>query len=275
VVWWKSWKSWSSHFVNLISTLSSHLCLMSHVTLFTFTIHFICSIYASNGLLCNMCSTSIKRHEVVVLFYKYFVEDSISNQATKEILLFLEELTKKLGMKGRVLLAEEGINGTLSSPTMSDMEVFIHEMETYQITPSKTLFTNMDWKLSSIDSTDSQSQPFPDLKLSLVKEIVSTGGVITVDEISKFGGKHLSPEEFHQCLLDAWTDEVPLEGDGRSAKRKEVVVIDVRNTFEHAIGHFQMAKRRAMNPKMVTFSEFDTKFCAEQSEYLKDKKVLM
>lgn len=223
-----------------------------------------------------MCPSSNQKHELVVLFYKYFVEDTISNEMTKEILLFLEELTKSLGMKGRVLLAEEGINGTLSAPTMKEMEFFIQEMEKYQIIPSKLLFTNMDWKLSSIDtSADSHSQPFPDLKLSIVKEIVSTGGVITVDEIEKFGGKHLSPEEFHQCLLDAWSDELPLEGDGQCATRKEVVVIDVRNTFEHAIGNFQTEKRRAINPKMVTFSEFDAKFCAEQCEYLKDKKVLM
>lgn len=222
-----------------------------------------------------MSQLSNKSHEVVVLFYKYFVEDKVSYQATKDLLSFLETLTKKLCMKGRVLLAEEGINGTLSAPTMNEMKSFIHEMETYQVAPSIALFTDVDWKLSSIDHHISQSQPFPDLKLSLVKEIVSTGGVITVDEIEKFGGKHLSPEEFHQCLLDAWSDDTPAELDDRGTKRKEVVVIDVRNTFEHAIGNFQTEKRRSMNPKMVTFSEFDAKFCAEQSEYLKDKKVMM
>jgi UPF0176 protein len=222
-----------------------------------------------------MSQLSNKSHEVVVLFYKYFVEDKVSYQATKDMLSFLETLTKKLCMKGRVLLAEEGINGTLSAPTMNEMKIFIHEMENYQVAPSIALFTGVDWKLSSIDHHVSQSQPFPDLKLSLVKEIVSTGGVITVDEIEKFGGKHLSPEEFHQCLLDAWSDDTPTGLDNRGTKRKEVVVIDVRNTFEHAIGNFQTVKRRSMNPKMVTFSEFDAKFCAEQSEYLKDKKVMM
>ena len=45
--------------------------------------------------------------------------------------------------------------------------------------------------------------PFPDLKIQIVKEIVNTGGAINVDEIPIDTGKEISAEEFHGILLDA------------------------------------------------------------------------
>jgi predicted sulfurtransferase len=109
-------------------------------------------------------------------------------------------------------------------------------------------------------------KPFPDLKLGILKEIVSTGNTVTVQDIPQLGGKHLTPSEFHNALED----------DGE----KETVVIDVRNTFEYNIGHFVPPSREknkvteVMNPEMVTFSAFNG-FCDKNVDFLKDKRVLM
>lgn len=217
-------------------------------------------------------------HKIVVLFYKYFVDDEVSNQESlQDMLWFVESKAKYFMMKGRVLIAMEGINGTLSATSKKCIDEFVKHMESYELTSSKKLFSNIDWKFSPIGSSISERhrQPFPDLKISLVKEIVSTGGTVKVDEIRSYGGKHMSPEEFHKCLVEAWTVENTSQEKTRGVKRKDIVVIDVRNTFEHAIGNFQDSVHQSLNPQMVTFSEFDSKFCAEQSEYLKDKKVLI
>jgi predicted sulfurtransferase len=116
----------------------------------------------------------------------------------------------------------------------------------------------------------------------------------------------LSPQEFHQALQEGWDNDTIDNIDNDNKKpRKEMVVIDVRNTFEHAIGRFQISTtsttnstitsitngenkngsttskphvphaHSAIQPEMVTFSTFDSNFCAKQADYLKDKKVLL
>jgi predicted sulfurtransferase len=215
-------------------------------------------------------------HRNVVLFYKYFIlESAILSElpsTMNQIESFLRETCMHLHMRGRVLLATEGINGTLSSINSTDMNVFINAIENYKISDT-LVFSNIDWKMSDVDDdlVQQNRHPFPDLKISIVKEIVSTGNVIQVEDIPKYGGRHLSPEEFHN-VLEKYQDTHGNDGD-----KKELVVIDVRNTFEHAIGHFQYShdKKAAINPEMVTFSSFDGKFCAENADYLKGKRVLM
>jgi len=273
-------------------------------------------------------------------------------------------------MKGRILLSTEGINGTLSCSTEMELKEYIERMEGFDligelgapptsnhddddanskvaaaevvtVTPkagSGHLFANIDWKTSttttnnksSSSSSQTQIDPFPDLKIQIVKEIVNTGGAIHVDEIPLDTGKEISAEEFHSILVDAQQQQ---EGDASSTdnddssdaidgerplkkhkvddtEKKEVVLIDVRNTFEHAIGHFihptfsttrgdsskndgavddkdtkaattttttttEASPTPAINPNTVTFSHFDSTFCSRNSESLKDKKVLM
>lgn len=215
-------------------------------------------------------------HQSVVLFYKYFIhETSILSSGSSSIMTdietFIRDACTKLHMRGRILLAVEGINGTLSTISPAEMQTFIDAMENYEI-KGRHIFTHIDWKMSAVDDDLLQRNrhPFPDLKISIAKEIVSTGNVIPVHDIPKYGGKHLSPEEFHGILQKHQN----LEGNDDG---KELVVIDVRNTFEHAIGHFRYGhdKRSAMNPKMVTFSSFDAQFCATKADYLRDKKILI
>lgn len=238
---------------------------------------------------CNEPRGLTQKHAAVVLFYKYFVSDEggtglliqrYPGVYVGRLQQFCKDLCSRLGLKGRLLIAREGVNGTLSANTRETLQQFIDHMEAFDLVrdfglpnedgsfPTKEfIFQGIDWKISVIESSFSPKydcsilEPFPDLKISVVKEIISTGGAVSVNDVMDKGGTHLSPTEFHQCLLD----------------NPDAVLIDVRNTFEHAIGHFVHPSSHlpALNPATVTFSSFDATFCAHNADALKGKKVLM
>ena len=179
----------------------------------------------------------------VVLFYKYFLPSKCptiynlhKEYYLEEIYSFLRNLCggsngpndddddDGLGFKGRILLATEGINGTLSTNNTNLMKEFIRRMENFNLltdipkppsppggssstipsSPSPLsssddideeneinnkgyIFRNIDWKQSSTSTSSYDDgvivEPFPDLKISKVKEIVSTGGLIHVQDM--------------------------------------------------------------------------------------------
>ena len=262
-------------------------------------------------------STSAMHHTSVVLFYKYFLSSSSSSSSSvdddcslfrlhashyvERLIEHQKQLCNSLNMRGRILLGAEGINGTLSAS--DDMQKYVDTMKSFNLvrdlgpppasngTASEAivtdsipgnhsncgLFSDIDWKFSSVSpELASRSHIFPDLKVSAVKEIVATGG-LSIDDIPTYGGKHLSPEEFHNQLMQGG---------------KDLILIDVRNTFEYDIGHFvnpnpsgdgaesavvsnNAASSPAINPEMTNFTQFDAQFCARNADKWKDKKVLM
>lgn len=241
-------------------------------------------------------------HECIVLFYQYFLPSSSDNDDDDEscssyqfflqhsdhympkICTFMEQTCCQLNMKGRILLSYEGVNGTLSAENQNVMNQFIHTMEElnimtqFNLPPNITatttnlslyLFTNIDWKFSSTTKTMTMNDPFPDLKIRLVKEIVSSGGAVHVSELPKHGGTHLSPTEFHNRLSQHWSSS--------EKKNDNVVVIDVRNPYEYDVGHFQSTDGNhvAINPDMNTFATFDSHYCAKHADSYKDKEVFM
>jgi predicted sulfurtransferase len=238
---------------------------------------------ANEGQTNNRAVTEARKHKVVVLFYKYFLSETSPSILREHAEYYVKKLYQhqleicfRLKLRGRVLLSSEGINGTVSAEDEETLEAYISAMNDFDLlgdcgtpndandsavgsTEKSRLYASIDWKQSIVD--DGTQEPFPDLKISVVKEIVSTGGSLKVDDISQHGGTHLSPQEFHDTLHQA----------------ENVVLIDVRNTFECEIGHFVNPRTQepAINPQMVTFSSFDASFCAKQASNLKDKKVLM
>lgn len=239
------------------------------------------------------------RHRAVVLFYKYFVTSEFpvlrrdarhASFYEDKLVAFFKSKCQRYRLKGRILVSSEGVNGTLSAKDMDTLDAFIEDMEQFELIrdcglpndegdeetknanslleqeyhnhqqKEHYLFQNVDWKKSSSDP-DRLPEPFPDLKVSIVKEIISSGGGVTVDEIPTHGGLHLDPQEFHRVL----------------AEEPNVVLIDVRNTFECEIGHFvnPQTYEAAIDPEIEKFSMFDYAFCAKEAEALKDKKVLM
>lgn len=223
------------------------------------------------------------RHSSIVLFYKYFLPSDYpllhlhASHYEDKLQQFQKNLCNRLALKGRVLLASEGINGTVSAESPGILKSYIDAMEGFdlilefgvpedcsnqEIALQKNdyhIFKNIDWKTSN--NHDGVLEPFPDIKVSIVKEIISTGGTVSVEDIREKGGTHLPPSEFHRAIVE----------------NPDAVLIDVRNTFEYDIGHFihPTSQNPAINPEMVTFSSFESTFCDRKAAELNGKKVLM
>lgn len=173
----------------------------------------------------------------ILLFYKYIdIENPI------KIRDWQIELCKKLNLKGRILLANEGINGTVGGMA-EDINLYIEAMR------ENFLFHDIDFK-ESIGIDDD----FPRLSVTVKKEIVKLG-LDTKEINASMGGIPLSPEEFHSMLEN---------------KDNEVVVLDGRNAYESKIGTFESA----IKPQINYFREFP-KYIDKNLDLFKNKKVLM
>ena len=180
----------------------------------------------------------------VILFYKYVPVANVPALAESQ-----RAVCERLELTGRLLLGNEGVNGTLGG-TSEALREYIQHMETHD---PQGRFGGIDWKWAT-----SAKPPFAALSVREVGEIVSTGGVPV--DIETQGGEHLSPAAWHSELASG---------------RDDLVLIDVRNTYEHAIGHFVDSRgAKAQEPRMRAFSEF-AQYASSRADSLKDKRVLM
>lgn len=175
--------------------------------------------------------------EKIILFYKYI--DIINPQG---IVNWQKQLCQELGLKGRVWIASEGVNGTLGG-LEENIEKYKQAMEAHD------LFGQIDFKESS-----ASSNYFPKLKIKLKKEIVRLEIDPNILKASN-GGKHLTPEEVHNLI---------------SKTPEDLVLLDARNNYESAIGTFE----NAITCNTNNFREFP-KFVDDNLEQFKDKEVLM
>lgn len=170
----------------------------------------------------------------VLLYYKFVpIPDAASFTA--------EHLTycKELGVKGRILIADEGINGTLSG-TYEQTEQYMQHMH------ANPLFADMVFKIDEADK-----HAFRKIFVRHKKELVTLRYEKPLDPNS-LSGKRLSPKEFHDYL-----------------QREDVIVLDGRSDYEYDLGHF----RNAIKPTLETFKEFP-KWLRENMQEYKDKPIL-
>lgn len=146
-------------------------------------------------------------------------------------------------IKGTILLADEGINGTISGKekNIRDFLIFIKKED---------LFNGVFSKLEHKESWASKN-PFYRMKVRLKKEIVALG----VDGVSptKNVGKYVKPEEWNNLISDPNT-----------------IIIDTRNHYEVDIGTF----KNATNPNTSTFRELPS-FIEENLDPKTPKKIAM
>ncbi|MEP3277760.1 MAG: rhodanese-related sulfurtransferase [Stappiaceae bacterium] len=146
---------------------------------------------------------------------------------------------KAHGIAGSLLLAEEGINGTIAGEA-DNLQSFLEYLKTYP------RLAELDYKTSH-----AEKMPFKRMKVRLKKEIVPLG-VEGIDP-NKTVGTYVDPADWNSLI----------RGD-------DVVVIDTRNSYEIAFGTF----KDAVDPKTRTFRQFAS--WAEKSDALfKDKKIAM
>ena len=151
----------------------------------------------------------------------------------------LRELMVELEIKGTILLALEGLNGTISGSKTSIDGVI-------QFLQDDGRFDNLEIKFSHSETT-----PFKRLKVKLKKEIV-TLGVEHIDPLSSVG-TYIDPQDWNALISDP-----------------DVVLIDTRNNYEYEIGSF----KGAINPNTETFREFPT-YTKDNLEQYRGKKVAM
>lgn len=146
-------------------------------------------------------------------------------------------------IKGTLLLAEEGINGTIAG-----LPDDIHRVLNFLRTDS--LFAN---KFADLEHKESfaNEHPFYRMKVKLKKEIV-TLGVPGVSPTKKVG-TYVKPEDWNALISDP-----------------DVILIDTRNDYEVDIGTF----KGAVDPKTTTFREFP-QYVAKHFDPSKHKKVAM
>jgi UPF0176 protein len=170
----------------------------------------------------------------VLLYYKYIEIDD--PQAFRDQHF---EFCSSLGLRGRILVATEGINGTVSG-TVEQTEKYMEFMR------SDARFSDMVFKMEK-----SEGHAFKKLKIKVKPEIVN----LSLDEDlnpNEITGKHLPPKEFLETL-----------------QQDDVIILDARNTYEYDLGHF----RGAIRPDIETFRELP-KWVEENLSEHKDKKIL-
>ncbi|REK76733.1 rhodanese-related sulfurtransferase [Paenibacillus paeoniae] len=170
----------------------------------------------------------------ILLYYKYVTIADYEAFAAEHL-----AYCKALDVKGRILIAEEGINGTLSG-TIEQTDAYIAHMR------SNPLFSDVVFK---IDETDQHA--FKKLFVRPKKELVTLRYPTPLDP-NVISGKRLSPEQFYEQL-----------------QRDDVVIIDGRNDYEYDLGHF----RGAIRPTVESFREFP-EWIRNNLPDAKDKTIL-
>lgn len=144
---------------------------------------------------------------------------------------------------GTLLLAEEGINGTIAGLEENVRSVlhFLRNDEIFQ------------GRLADLEHKESwtEKKPFYRLKVRLKKEIVTLG----VPEVkpSEMAGTYVKPEDWNALISDP-----------------DVILVDTRNDYEVGIGTF----KGAINPKTKSFSELPEWVAKETSLKAKPKVAM-
>jgi UPF0176 protein len=171
----------------------------------------------------------------VLLYYKYVKIDNPEEFAKDHL-----EFCKAVGLRGRILVAHEGINGTVSG-TVSQTGQYMMHMH------ADPRFRDMEFKIEPTNG-----HVFKRLSVRPRKEIVHLGLEDDIDP-NQLTGKYLEPKEFYEML-----------------NREDVIVLDARNDYEYDIGHF----KGAIRPNVRTFRELPQWIRENLTQY-KDKKVIM
>ena len=169
----------------------------------------------------------------ITTFYKFIVLSDYV--AMREPLL---AFCKAQGVRGTILLAEEGINATLAASHAGIDAVLAHLRD--------------DSRLSDLLSKESYAdfQPFPRMKVRLKKEIVALRQPV---DPTKEVGQYIDPQDWNELIA-----------------QPDVLLIDTRNSFEFEIGSF----KGAVDPHTVSFSQFDS-YVAENLDPTKHKRIAM
>ncbi len=169
----------------------------------------------------------------VILFYKF-----VDIKDPEKMVVEQKKLCNALNLKGRILIAEEGINGTLEGTTenINSYQEAVHKMD---------IFNDLVFKES-----DGDGKCFTKLSVKVRPEVVTLGaGKLNIKSDT---AKEMTADELEELYT----------------KKEDFVVLDLRNDFEIDVGYFE----KTYNPKLRNFRDLPQKI--GEIEHLKDKKVI-
>ena len=176
----------------------------------------------------------------VLLYYKYVPIENAENYA-KEHLTFC----KSIGLKGRILIADEGINGTVSG----DYETTQKYMDYVHANP---LFSDLWFKIDN-EPKDAFKKMFVRYKKEIVHLGLEDNDFDSDIDPLVTTGAYLNPKQFKEALLD-----------------ENTVVLDTRNDYEYDLGHF----RGAIRPDIRNFRELP-QWVRDNKEKFMEKRVVV
>ena len=164
----------------------------------------------------TLAETPSQEAFLVAAFYRF-----VALPDFHEIRISLQQTCESLDLLGSILLAEEGINGTISGKEANVRALF-------EALSSDVRLAKLPFKESW-----AEKPPFHRMKVRLKKEIVSLG-VEGVDP-GRVVGDYVKPEDWNELI-----------------SREDVRLIDTRNHYEHNLGTFEQAE----DPETATFRDF-------------------
>lgn len=171
---------------------------------------------------------------LIILYYCYTrIEDPEAFRETHHLRCL------DLNLKGRIIIAEEGLNGTVSG-LKTDCESYMQEVK------ADPRFADIEFKVDQV-----LEHTFEKMHVRVKQEIVHAS-LPNIDPRKKTGG-YIEPDAFRQILRE---------------QSEDIVILDVRSNYEHSIGHFKNAIRLDMD----NFREFPEKI--KELEHLKNKKII-
>ncbi|MCI0450206.1 MAG: rhodanese-related sulfurtransferase [Chlorobi bacterium] len=170
----------------------------------------------------------------VLLYYKY-VNIGNSEEFAENLLIYCQNL----GLRGRIIVAPEGINGTCSG-TYEQTEKYMSDMK------NDERFSDMEFKIDEVSG-----HVFKKMNVRFKKELVTFRLPEDINP-NILSGKRLSPAEWYQKMQE-----------------DDVIILDGRTDYEFDLGHF----RKAIRPPVKSFREFPAWVKNEFSKF-KNKKIL-
>lgn len=177
----------------------------------------------------------------IILFYKF-----VPVKDPEMTMRWQRELCDRLGLKGRIIVSEHGLNGTLAGP-LKNLRQYKSQMNTSGI------FKGIQYKWS-----DGAGNEFPRLSVKVRPELVAfrKSDELEIDETGVLnGGKHIKPRKVNEL--------VEKHGD-------DVVFFDGRNKYETEIGKF----KNAIVPNTRTTHDFVDELESGKYDEFKNKKVV-
>jgi UPF0176 protein len=173
----------------------------------------------------------------IAAFYHF---QAISADRLETLQLELENLGSDSGLRGLIIMATEGVNGTISGPSQESVTNYLSRLS-----------ARLDFPELSPKWSVAPSWPFRRFRIRLRDEIVTLGKP-EVQPLPPKSPTHLSPEEWNRVM-----------------EEEDVVVLDTRNWYETRIGKF----KGALDPNLNEFHSFGEYL--ENSGLQREKKVLI